>query len=285
MYLVLALSGILPLQMVHAQSMGPEPAPEKLAEINVDEDLEEIKRTRSRKAWRTNLYAIGGITAYGIAKWDYGQRKFHFASEGWFEKDSSEGGADKLGHFYTTYALSHLFAWRYHAWGYTEAEANLYGTLSSLGFQTFMEFGDGFSSFGASPQDMVANLAGAGLGYLLGAKPELARKISVRMEYVPDFSGSFDVLTDYGNQKYLIAIKADGFDFISNPFLKYLEFQVGYYSRGYEEFDPRFEDTRSRTLFYGIGINVSKLLQRKYRTKVLDYIQLPYTAARSKHKL
>jgi len=288
MFLTIVMLSALPSQTAQAQNqndsqpMGPE---RPLETLDADEDLKEMKRIRRRKAWRTNLYALGGITAYGIAKWEYGQRKFNFASEGWFEEDTSEGGADKLGHFYTTYGLSHLFAWRYRAWGYTDAEANLYGTLSSLGFQTFMEFGDGFSSFGASSQDMMANLAGAGAGYLLGKKPELARKFSIRMEYVPDFSGSFDVLTDYGNQKYLLAIKADGFNFVSNPLLKYLELQVGYYARGYEEFNPRFEDTRSRTLFFGIGINVSKILQRKYKTRVLDYVQLPYTAVRSKHKL
>ncbi len=281
--LVFIVGALFPPEVfAQTENLGPPLAAES---IDADRDIEKLKRTRSRKAWRTNLYALGGITAYGIAKWDYGQRKFNFRSEGWFDEQTSEGGADKLGHFYTTYGLSHLFAWRYRAWGYTDAQANLYGTLSSLGFQTFMEFGDGFSSFGASSQDMVANIAGAGVGYLLGKNPELSKKFSVRMEYVPDFSGSFDVLTDYGNQKYLLAIKADGFSALNDSFLKYLEFQVGYYARGYEEYDPRFEDTRSRTLFYGIGINVSKLLQQKYKTRVLDYIQLPYTAVRSKNRL
>ncbi|MBV1905413.1 MAG: YfiM family protein, partial [Pseudomonadales bacterium] len=249
------------------------------------EHEEHAASIRRGKAWRTNLYALGGITAYGFAKWEYGQRKFHFKSEGYFEKDSSEGGTDKLGHFYTTYGLSHAFAWGYRSWGYSDSEANLYGTLSSLGFQTFMEFGDGFSSFGASPQDMVANFLGAGLGYTLNRYPSIASKIDFRMEYLPDFSESFDVLTDYQNQKYLLAVKADGFNFITNPLLKYLELQVGYYARGYEEYDARLPDTRRRYIFYGIGINVSKVLQRKYKTRVLDYIQLPYTAFRKRHEL
>ena len=238
--------------------------------------------TRSQKAWLLNIGATGGIVAYGIAKWDYGQRRFNFANEGWFGFDTGHGGADKLGHFWTSYMLSHGFAHLYRKWGYDDDTANLYGAGSSLLFQTVMEIGDGFSDFGSSYEDMVMNLVGVGAGYFLGRHPDLARKIDFRIEYTPDIRNSnFDLLTDYDNQRFLVALKADGFDAVTNPWLKYAELHIGYFARGYEGRDPNGPDNRNRTLYVGLGLNVSRLVQRHVNTRVFDYFQLPYTSVRA----
>ena len=242
--------------------------------------------TRSQKAWLLNIGATGGIIAYGIAKWDYGQRPWNTAREGWFGFDTGHGGADKLGHFWTSYMLSHGFAHLYRKWGYDDDTANLYGMGSSLLFQTVMEIGDGFSDFGTSYEDMVMNLAGVGAGYLLGKYPNIARKIDFRIEYTPDIQNSnFDLLTDYENQRFLVAIKADGFDAITNPWLKYTELHVGYFARGYEGRKPDDPDERNRTLYVGVGLNVSRLVQRYVNTRVFDYFQLPYTSVRADYSL
>jgi hypothetical protein len=119
--------------------------------------------TRGQKTLLLNAGAMGAVLIYGIANWDYGESNFHFNNEGWFDRDSPHGGADKLGHFWSSYTLSHLYSYVYRRWGYTESEANLYGPLSNLGFQTFMEIADGFSSSqGFSYEDMIMNIVGAG---------------------------------------------------------------------------------------------------------------------------
>ena len=242
--------------------------------------------TREQKTLLLNAGSMAAILIYGFAKWDYGKEAFHFENERWFERNTKYGGADKLGHFWSSYGMSHLYSHIYCKWGYTKSEANLYGALSSLGVNTFMELADGFSSQGFSYEDMVMNLLGSGVGYIWGKYPSLARKIDFRVEYTPEFnSRDFGFSTNYERQRFLIAAKADGFDFIKNPYLQYLEFHVGYYARGYRNYREGGLDDRRRNIYLGFGFNVSKLMQKYVGTRVFDYIQLPYTSVRKDFRL
>jgi len=238
--------------------------------------------TRGRKTLLLNAGSMAAIFVYGLLKWDYGESSFNFENEGWFGRDTKYGGADKLGHLWTGYMLSHLYSYIYRKWGYTDKEANLYGSLSSLGVNTFMEIADGFSpSEGFSYEDMIMNILGCGAGYIWGKYPNLARKIDFRIEYTPGFnSHDFGIATNYERQRFLVALKADGFDVIKNRYLKYLEFHVGYYARGYKDYEEGGPDDRRRKIYVGLGFNVSRLVQKFVDTRVFDYIQIPYTSAR-----
>ncbi len=86
--------------------------------------------------------------------------------------------------------------------------------------------------------------------------------------------------TNNKNQTFLIAVKADGFDFIKNPYLKYLELQFGYNARGYKDYEEGGTDDRRRTIYVGLGFNVSRLVQKFVKTRIFDYIQIPYTSVR-----
>ena len=237
--------------------------------------------TRGQKTLLLNAGSMAVIFMYGLSQWDYGKDGFHFENERWFQRDTKYGGADKLGHLWSSYALSHLYSYVYRKWGYTEKEANLYGALSSRSVQTFMEVADGFSSQGFSYGDLIMNVAGTGVAYVWGKVPYLAKKIDFRMEYTPGFnSHDFGFSTNYERQRFLIALKADGFNFIKNPCLRYLEFHAGYYARGYKDYEVGRSDDRRRHMYVGIGFNVSRLVQKFVKTTVLDYIQIPYTSAR-----
>ena len=237
--------------------------------------------TRGQKTLLLNVGGMATIVAYGAWQWGYGKETFQFKNEGWFQRDTKYGGADKLGHFWSSYALSHLYSYFYRKWGYTDSEANLYGALSNLGFQTFMEVADGFSSQGFSYQDLVMNIVGSGVGYIWGKYPSVARKIDFRIEYMPYFDHrDYAFSTKYDRQTFLIAVKADGFDAIKNPYLQYLEFHMGYKARGYKDYEVGAPDDRRRSIYVGLGLNVSKLLQKYVDTRVLDYIQIPYTSVR-----
>jgi hypothetical protein len=236
--------------------------------------------TREQKMLLYNVGGLAVVAAYGLWKWDYGANSFEFVDEGWFGKNTEYGGADKLGHFWSSYALSHLNAYIYRQWGYTDREANLYGVLTNLGFQTFMEIADGFSpSQKFCYQDMAMNLLGAGVAYVWGNYPSLARKVDFRIEYKPYFdSRDTEFSTKYDRQTFLVAVKADGFDFIKNPYLQYLEFHLGYNASGFKDYEPGGPDDRKRTLLVGLGFNVNKLVQKIWDTRVFDYIQIPYTS-------
>jgi hypothetical protein len=238
--------------------------------------------TRGEKTLLLNVGGMGVVFVYGLWHWDYGNNSFKFTNEGWFKRTTEYGGADKLGHFWSSYAVSHLYSYLYRKWGYTDREANLYGTVSNLGLQTFMELADGFSpSQGFSYQDLIMNVVGTGAAYVWAKYPGVAKKIDFRIEYTPYFdSRDTEFSTKYDRQTFLIAVKADGFDSIKNPYLKYLEFHIGYNARGYKDYKEYGSDDRRRYLYVGIGFNVSRLLQKFVDTRVLDYIQIPYTSLR-----
>lgn len=239
--------------------------------------------TKEDKAFYLNLGAGALALGWGTWSWDWGSGGPRFQDEGWFGRATGEGGADKLGHAWSGYALSHLFANRYEAWGYSQSEAARFGAASSLGIMGLVEVGDAFSDdYGFSYQDMLFNAAGAVAGYVLWDNPDLARKVDFRVEYNPFTAGTHesDVFTDYKRLKYILAIKADGFDGIENPLLRNLELHIGYYTRGYETDTValRARDERRRHLYVGIGLNLTRLLSPHADVGgVLHYIQPPYT--------
>jgi hypothetical protein len=239
---------------------------------------------KEKKMLYTNLTAATAIGVWGLATWDYGSAGLHTGEEGWFEHDSKYGGADKLGHFWATYAFSDALTGLYKSWGYGAEEANSYAAFSAWTVQGFMELADATSKTqGFSWADMAMNTMGALTSLFMERYPELDRKIDLRVEYIFNVpvNGIFD---DYSNQYYSVVVKLDGFDAIENTFLKYVEFHGGYYTRGFEEEVERDD----RSLYAGVALNFSRLFdQQGYRKtgKVLEYIQIPYTVPKASHSL
>ena len=236
---------------------------------------------KENKLLYTNLTAAALIGLWGLSEWDYGSAGWNNASEGWFEQDSKYGGADKLGHFWATYAFSDALTGLYSSWGYSPNRANTYAALSAWSVQMFMEIADATSETqGFSYEDMISNTLGALASIVLNHYPEIDRKIDFRVEYVfeNDVNGIFD---DYSNHYYSIALKFDGFDALEDTFMKYIELHAGYYSRGYGEDD----EDNVRSWYGGISINLASLLQRNgwYKTgKTLEYLQIPYSVLKAK---
>jgi uncharacterized protein YfiM (DUF2279 family) len=217
---------------------------------------------------------LSTITTWGILNWDYFKNDPQKQDEGWFSDNTKDGGHDKLGHFYFTYALSHALAAIYENSGYTPRQGALLGSLSSLGMSSWMEIGDTFSSYGFSYEDFIMNLIGSMTGYLFYSYPYIAKKIDIRLEYLPKFN-TLDFSTDYDNQKFLMALKFDGFEFAQKNYFKYLELHLGYSTKGYPD-----KKNRERNIYMGIGINFSSLFKQAGMPKIskaFNYIQIPYT--------
>ena len=239
--------------------------------------------SKTEKMVLTNIGIATGVVAWGFSQWGYGEESYHWDNEGWFDKTTSNGGSDKLGHFYTNYLLTRTMSPIYEEWGYSKDESALYGSLTSIMCSGILiEIGDGYSEHGFSKQDFIADAFGAFSGYLFYLNPSLAKKIDFRFEYDPfkdtGVANQTDFTTDYERMKHLMAIKADGFELFDNTFMKYLELQVGYYSRHFNH-DSLPIEGRERNLYIGLGINLSKLFRPvlgKY-SSTFNYFQVPYT--------
>ena len=263
---------------------GPYSHAESSSEKDTTSDSWWSRQPKSQKMLYTNVTAAAAIGIWGLATWDYGSADFTQGHEGWFGEDTKYGGADKFGHFWSTYAFSDALTGLYTSWGYAPQKANTYAAISAWTVQFAMELGDATSiTQGFSWEDMTMNTLGALTSVLMQRYPELDRKIDFRVEYVYNvpIKGIFD---DYSNQFYSMVVKLDGFDTLENTFLKYVELSGGYYTRGYGEADE--EDSRS--LFVGISLNFSRLLDQngwKKTGKFFEYIQIPYTVPKVSYDL
>ena len=227
----------------------------------------------------TNLIGAGVVLAWGTAFWDYFTIAPVANNEGWFGKDTKYGGADKLGHMYSTYLWSLGFTSLYEYWGMKDEDALLYGPLTSWTFQFLMEIGDSFSETqGFSYEDVIANTVGAAFYYVREKYPSVKSKLDLRLEYIPDFNSDVDFFTQYNSMKYLFALKLSGFEELEDTPMKYFELQLGYYTRGYSE-EQNYNE-KERVIYAGVGINASEVMKSMGWTKtssVLNYYQLPYT--------
>jgi hypothetical protein len=236
-----------------------------------------------RKAVGLNILTLGTIATIGAAKWDYGSTAFHFEDEGWFDHDTPDGGADKLGHAFLGYTLTGGFSWAYRQWGFSDDEAFVRGALNSVMITTSIEIGDGFSkSQGFCWQDEVADIAGVGIAYLRYRVPGIREKVDFRLEWFPSksFHKKWDPFTDYSGQKNVVALKPSGFFDTEDPFWKAIEFQIGYYTRGYEGVDRPYYPHENRNLYVAIGLNMAYLVEKftgHTAYGLLEYYQVPYT--------
>ncbi len=230
---------------------------------------------KQNKIFQTNLIGSAVIVGWGILNWDYGKRRPHTAKEGWFSADTKYAGVDKLGHFYATFLLTYYFTHRFISYNYKESDAIRYAALSSLFLNSVMEAGDSFSNYGFSYEDMLFNIAGSFVGYYLLKHPKVDDLIDIRIEYKSTEKikrgESIDILIDYNGMKFLTAVKFEGLDTLKRTFLRYFEFQVGYYARKHDSINHRYP-------YVGIGFNFSSLFYPVSRkaAKILEFYQPPF---------
>lgn len=255
----------------------------------------EETRVRSRALI---LGGVAAVAAYGAGNWWHEGvgRHFRTVDEGWFGQDTYTGGADKLGHTYATYAGTRLLKLGFRWAGNDPAEALKLAAATSFGTLLVVEVMDGFSKkYRFSKEDLLMNTAGVGLALLFETRPELDRLLDFRLMYWPSGDArrlhQVDPIDDHSGQTYLLVAKASAIPALRRQeVLHYLEFAVGYGSRGYEPNEGR-PGERSRHLYYGISLNLSEILAdtvfrgsrgsraQRITDTVLEYVQVPGTAA------
>lgn len=236
---------------------------------------------------------VAGVTAIGVTNWNWGSSaSFRFNPEGWFGQDTGSGGTDKLGHAFTSYALSNVLADRLVRQGRSPERAALSAALTTQAIMLYVEVFDGFSGdHGFAREDVVMNLMGTGLSYVRTVQPRLRDLLDFRLEYQASGYKGFRPLSDYAGQKYLVALKLGGVRALRDTPLRFVELQAGYYTRGFTKTEQADGLVRKRHSFVGVGLNLNALLlgQRQAQESELknagrlffEHIQLPHTAARA----
>lgn len=249
----------------------------------------------SATRWETGV-TVAGVTAIGLSSWNWGSSKsFRWNPEGWFGEQTGSGGADKLGHAFSSYALTNVLADRLIREGRSPERAGLSAALTTQAIMLYVELFDGLSDdHGFAREDVVMNLLGTGLAYARTVSPTLRDTLDYRMEYESSGYKGFRPFSDYSGQKYLLAFKLGGVQALRDTPLRYLELQTGYYTRGFSkaEWDAGLE--RSRHSFVGIAINLNELLfgrrtaqeseLRNAGRLFFEHVQIPHTAVRSEQR-
>lgn len=242
--------------------------------------------------WETGA-AFAGVTALGLTSWDWGSSKsFKFNPEGWFGKDTGSGGADKMGHAFTSYALTNVLANRLVREGRSPERAALSAAITTQAIMLYVEVFDGLSNdHGFAREDVVMNLLGTGLAYARTVNPDVRDLVDFRMEYQSSGYKGYRPFSDYSGQKYLLALKLGGFKALRDTPFRYLELQTGYYTRGFSKSERANGLERSRNGFIGVGVNLSELLFGRHASEepalknagrlFFEHIQIPHTAARA----
>lgn len=247
-------------------------------------------------AWETGA-ALGTMTALGLFNWEWGSSSsFRWQPEGWFGMDTGSGGADKLGHAYTSYMLTNILSDRLIRKDRPPARAAISAAITTQLVMLYVEMFDAYSlDHGFAWEDCVMNLAGTGFAAARTVIPGMRDLVDYRMEYEPSGYKGFRPFSDYSGQKYLMALKLGGIDALAKTPLRYLELHGGYYTRGFSKEEELQGKSPVRYGFVGVGINFGELFfgKRGKREPELknagrlffEHIQLPYTALHASEEL
>jgi hypothetical protein len=236
-----------------------------------------VSSADSLKLELVGLFAI--LSWSGWNDWKWGSASFRFNSEGWFGMDTGSGGQDKLGHTFSSYLMTEFMYLRLRTYYGAKAPVTVYPALFTWVLMFYVEFFDGFSvDHGFSYEDLVVDGVGATASFVRQAVPQLGRVVDFRMEYYPSQGmKGLHPMIDYSGQKFLAAFKPAGLGLPSDSPVYYLEFLLGYYTRGFMDGDAPYFPNKETHLFFGVGANLEQLLfarlgkREDYAGLVLDY--------------
>ncbi|OHD64158.1 MAG: hypothetical protein A2176_00775 [Spirochaetes bacterium RBG_13_51_14] len=236
-----------------------------------------------KKSIRYSVLAAVPVNTYVVSllTWDWGKTgAFRFGREGWFVHNTYTGGADKMAHLFAHYLIMRIL---YNVYDYTESGGSLKWAYS-VGITGFLalgiEIGDGFcrNQNGFSYSDLIMGMMGIGTAALLELFPAVDGFFSLSVEYFPTkyFQKNPQRLKwfmdDYSGWKFLANIKLAGFRYVGlkvPDFIKYIQFDVGYYTTGYTTYDYRWGELertfnrkgRERNIYIGISVNLAEVIK------------------------
>ncbi|MCK5812686.1 MAG: DUF2279 domain-containing protein [Cocleimonas sp.] len=204
----------------------------------------------------------GGILYLGLKEWEWGSSSsFKFNDENWFGMKTGSGGADKLGHLYSTYIMDEFLTNRLYEKTGNLNDAALKGAIFSGGLMLLVETFDGVSNdHGFSYEDLIMNSTGIGISYLKNTVPGLRNKLDLRVEYHRSKADTGHPITDYTGYNYSAVFKLGGVKQLNTTPLKYLELQLGYHAEGFKKADRPYFKKKKAKVYAGIGLDLSEVL-------------------------
>jgi hypothetical protein len=246
-----------------------------------------------RDALLATAVTVTAVTGF-VAWWHRGlDTRFDVAHEGWFGPQTYSGGIDKLGHAFSFYVATRMLN-RGFGWAGLPAGESLPLSMAlalglGLGIETLDALARG-GKYGFSWEDLVMDGLGIGLGWLAESDPSFDRWFAFRWLR----SSGGDPQRTYDHHQYYAVLRLSGWSALGpyNP-LRYLELMVGYGATGFRGDSPLDSaGDRARTVYAGIGLNLTELLDRTafsgslgggrahwFATELLRYVQVPGTAA------
>ena len=211
----------------------------------------------------TYISAPTFMCLYGFLLWGWGaQGNFNLKPETYKGPHAINGAADKYGHSWANYTGKRIFTFFFRASGYSKNRANIEGAILMQFTSLVGELGDGFSpNYGFDPYDILFNQFGILFGMLFDWSPTLDRMFTFKWEYFPservrnDITNTdkWDISTDYSDTKIIFTTKLGGIPYLSLTPLRYINIDVGYYTRGYRH--SVYYPSRSRNIFLGFSVN------------------------------
>lgn len=247
-------------------------------------------RTDSSKINYYKLSFIGAATLggfiYGQAfqknLWWKGEKSsFHF---NWKEDWAYALGADKLGHFYfpmlATNIYSDAFVWS----GIDKEQSLLYGGITALTYQSFIEIKDGFSKqWGFSWGDFSANFLGTAYPLLQHKYPQL-KNFNLKVSFFPSERfkhGSNKVIfDDYESTYHWLSISIANYlpEEVGKYYPKFMNVAVGHSVKGFNT------NSRHREIFFSLDLNADELPGNspflKFIKKYLNFYHFPMPAVK-----
>lgn len=205
---------------------------------------------------------------------------FQVVNEGWFGKQTSTAGMDKLTHLHGGYFFVRGLTPLYEAYGYNNKQALNRAMLGSFLFMTVTELLDGYKpSYGFSYEDFIMNNIGLYLGYLFETNPDLSHLFDIRLLPFSTFETGKGNVAPFENErsmlnyKFFIALKLSGVSFTRDSYLRFFDIHLGY------DVDAGSAGV-DRSGFAGFNVNVGNIF-REYADwkifKMFDIVQVPYT--------
>jgi hypothetical protein len=222
--------------------------------------------------------AIGAVTANSLVAYDT-NHPFRIHHEGFFGKDTVNGGADKASHLTDYYVIASLFEDAYKMIGYSDKEALFWG--AGLAFTTGLanEVSDGFTRHGFSWEDLAMDAAGVTAAGVLSLT-NTRDLVGLRTSHLPSSTYTHDV--------YSADFKFSGLSErlgVNLGPLRWLLFSVTYGAKGYRVNPP---EEHQRQLGFEIGLNLQQILFDLKVSRgtwwgyplhvVADNIRFPFTA-------
>ncbi len=274
-------------------------------------DPDQPKRPVAAASTLAAAYAV--FTAWMFVAWYKHHKpleKFRWGGDGWMGPTTYAGGADKLGHAWSTMALARLGTVILNDWGgYARRKAALVSaTLSQILF-TGVEVKDGFY-YEFSFSDLTGDTIGALLAAVFDLFPRVNELFGFRVDYWPSvmykrkLAGTspcpaggcsrWNIAEDYSGQTYLAALHLGGIAAVRNkigPAARFVDVAGGFGTRNYRPLPDRdITETPHQDLFLGLAFNAQGFFDwlledrapklRKVAHGLFEVFQMPKSTVR-----